>query len=229
MVYGILAIAIAYLIGSFPTAYLVTRLRTGKDIRKLGSGNVGAHNVYEHVGMPYAILTGIVDVMKGIIAVIIAQVLILNDISMGRDMPVDQALLLTMGAALAVVIGHIWPVSLKFQGGNGIATTLGILFMLMTREVLIAVLVALVVLSITRNPILSINLSLLGTIPIAGSLMHDSWYIYLGFSLVLIAILVLNFLPTMKTAMANAGSSGNMTAELMRIEKDKPAKKKKKR
>jgi glycerol-3-phosphate acyltransferase PlsY len=221
MVYGILAIAVAYLIGSFPTAYLVTRFCTGKDIRKLGSGNVGAHNVYEHVGMTAAVVTGLVDIAKGFAAVSLALLMF------------GAPLLWVLASGLAVVVGHIWPVFLKFKGGNGIATTIGILSFLMTRELLIAIAVALLIVAITRNPILSINISLLITIPVASSIIRaiqgDQWIPHFAFSLVLIAILVMNFLPTMKTAMANAGSRGNMTAELMRIEKDKPAKKKKKR
>ena len=230
MLNGILAIIIAYLIGSFPTAYLITRLRTGKDIRTFGSGNVGAHNVYEHIGKKMGILTGIIDVVKGILAIIVAQMLILNHLNMGKDMEIGHALFYIMGAALAVVIGHIWPITLKFKGGNGIATTIGILLMLMTREVLIAILVALLLVTITRNPILSINISLLGTIPIAGSLMHEVWYIYLGFSLILIAILVANFVPTVRAALAKAGNKEKLTAELFRFEQEKlPGKKGKKK
>ncbi|MBN2238162.1 MAG: glycerol-3-phosphate acyltransferase [Dehalococcoidales bacterium] len=216
MVNGIAALIIAYVLGSIPTAYLVTRFRIHKDIRTLGSGNVGAHNVYEHVGLPWAILTGIVDVAKGILAVVIAQSL------------VPEGIFWIMGAGLAVVIGHIWSVFLRFTGGNGIATTLGILLLLMTKEVGIAILVAILLITITRNLILSINIALLLTIPVAGSLIphqNDPWIVYLAFSLILIAILVANFIPTMRAAMAKAGTKENMAAELMRIEKDKPEKK----
>ncbi len=225
--WGALAIAAAYLIGSFPTAYLVTKWRSGKDIRTLGSGNVGAHNVWENVGKTPSVIVGIIDVIKGILAVILAQAIILNGVSTGATITVLNLLLFTMGAALAAVIGHIWPVWLKFKGGNGIATTIGILLMLMTREVLIAIAVALLILAFTKNPILSINIGLLLTIPIAGALMHNPWWPYLSFALVLIAILVLNFVPTMRAAMNKAGSREQMTAELLRIEKDKKARKKK--
>jgi len=226
---GCISILVAYLIGSFPTAWVMTRWRNGKDIRKLGSGNVGAHNVWENVGKLPGIIVGIVDFVKGILAVLIAQIIILNEVSLGTDTTVVSVLLFTMGAALAAVIGHIWPFSLKFQGGNGIATTLGILMMLMTREVLIAIAIALLIIVITRNPILSINISLLLTIPIAGGLLHpDMRWLYVGFSLVLIVILVANFIPTMRKAVAAAGSREKMAAELMRIEPDKPANKKKK-
>lgn len=224
---GVLAILAAYIIGSFPTAYLVTKWRNGKDIRKLGSGNVGAHNVWENVGKAPSIFVGIIDVIKGILAVVLAQAIILNEVSLGGNITVFNLLLYTMAAALAAVIGHIWPVWLKFKGGNGIATTIGILLMLMTTEVLIAIAVALLILAITRNPILSINISLLLTIPIAGGIMNDPWWLYVTFALVLIAILVLNFIPTMRAAMNKAGSKEQMTAELLRIEKEKKSSKKK--
>jgi glycerol-3-phosphate acyltransferase PlsY len=220
MIQGIQAVIVAYFLGSIPTAYIVTRFLVHKDIRKLGSGNVGAHNVYEHVSMPAAIVTGLVDVAKGFAAVYMALVVF------------GAPLLWVLAAGLMAVVGHIWPVFLKFKGGNGIATTIGILSFLMTRELLIALAVALLILAITRNPILSINISLLVTIPVASSVIRaiqgQQWIPHLIFSCVLILILVLNFIPTMRTAMANAGSKGNMAAELMRIEQDKSARKNKK-
>lgn len=217
MVNGIIAVIAAYLLGSIPTAYIITRLSTGKDIRKLGSGNVGAHNVYENVGMPAAIITGLIDVGKGIVAVAAAFLVF------------GAPHLWVLASGLAVVIGHIWPVFLRFKGGNGIATTIGILSFLMTRELLIALAVALLILVITRNPILSINISLLMTIPVAAGFLQDPWLEYVIFSLVLIAILVSNFLPTMRAAMNKAGSRENMAAELLRIDQDKPAGKKKRK
>jgi glycerol-3-phosphate acyltransferase PlsY len=220
MYYGVISVVIAYLLGSIPTAYLITRFGYGKDIRKLGGGNVGTHNVYENVGKLPGIIVGIIDVGKGVAAVYIALAFIAS----------PDLYYWVFAAALAAVIGHIWPVFLKFRGGNGIATSIGILFVLMTREAMIAVAIALLLLVVSRNTILSINISMLLTIPIAPIFLRDPWFPYLIFSLILIMILVSNFFPTMRAAMAKAGSKENLTAELLRFEQDKqPGKKSKKK
>ncbi|OGN88489.1 MAG: hypothetical protein A2158_08225 [Chloroflexi bacterium RBG_13_46_14] len=200
------------MLGSIPTAFIVTRFAYGKDIRKLGGGNVGTHNVYENVGKLPGILVGIVDVGKGVASVYIALAFI----------PSHDLYYWVFAAALAAVIGHIWPVFLKFRGGNGIATSIGVLFVLMTLETLIALAIAILLLVITRNTILSINISLLLTIPIAPIFIRDAWLPYVIFSLILIMILVSNFLPTMRTALAKAGSKEKLTAELLRFEQEKP-------
>ena len=219
MYYGIISVVIAYLLGSIPTAYIITRFGYGKDIRKLGGGNVGTHNVYVNVGKLPGIIVGIIDVGKGVGAVYIALAFIAS----------ADLYYWVFAAGLAAVIGHIWPVFLKFKGGNGIATSIGILFVLMTRESMIALAVAVLLLVITRNTILSINISLLLTIPIAPIFLRDPWLPYLIFSLILIMILVSNFLPTMRDALAKAGSKEKLTAELLRFEQEKSSGKKDKK
>lgn len=214
---GVAGIVIAYLLGSFPSAYVVTRLLIGKDIRKLGGGNVGARNVYEHVGLIPAIVVGVLDVAKGAGAVAIASIALLN----AREW--------VLAAGLAVVIGHIWPVFLKFKGGNGIATSLGVLALLLTRELLVALIITFIILAFTRNPILSVNISLIVTMPIATFLIKTPWQPYLIFILILIAILVINFLPTARAALATAGSKEKLTADLLRIDQKKTGNNKKKK
>ena len=219
MFYSAISVVIAYLLGSIPTAYIITRFGYGKDIRKLGGGNVGTHNVYVNVGKLPGIIVGIIDVGKGVGAVYIALAFIAS----------ADLYYWVFAAGLAAVIGHIWPVFLKFKGGNGIATSIGILFVLMTRESMIALAVAVLLLVITRNTILSINISLLLTIPIAPIFLRDPWLPYLIFSLILIMILVSNFLPTMRDALAKAGSKEKLTAELLRFEQEKSSGKKDKK
>ena len=216
MYYGAISVVIAYLLGSIPTAYIVTRWVYGKDIRKLGGGNVGTHNVYENIGKLPAIVVGIIDVGKGVASVYISLAFI----------PSSDYYYWVFAAGIAAVIGHIWPVFLKFKGGNGIATSIGILFVLMTREALIALAVTILLLVITRNMILSINIGLLLTIPIAPIFLRDPWLPYLIFSLILILILISNFFPTMRAAMTKAGSKEKLTAELLRFEQEKPPGKK---
>jgi glycerol-3-phosphate acyltransferase PlsY len=108
----------SYLIGSIPTAYLVVKWRFKVDIRKYGSGSVGGSNVFRNFSKPLGALVFIWDVAKGALVVWAAQMLHLESIYQ-------------IAIALAVVIGHNWPVFLKFNAGRGVATTLGAAFMLM--------------------------------------------------------------------------------------------------
>ena len=107
----------AYLLGSVPAAYLVARWSRGIDIRQYGSGNVGASNVLSTVSKRWSIPVTIFDIGKGALTVWAAQ-------------------LLGLGAAQQVIvgiitiIGHIWPVFLRFRGGRGIFTTLGVILIL---------------------------------------------------------------------------------------------------
>src|SRR4030042_1319237 len=119
MVYGIIAIVLGYLLGSIPTAYLVTRVATGKDVRRLGGGNVGGLNVYREVGFLPSLVVAIVDLAKGAAAVAIAQWLL------------DVSPPFVLAAALASVVGHNWMVWLKFSGGKGMGAAIGSLFVLL--------------------------------------------------------------------------------------------------
>jgi len=149
---------------------------------------------------------GIFDIGKGIAAVAIAQWLF--------DAP--QPFVLATG--LAVVAGHIWPIYLKFTGGNGLATTLGVLSVLLPKELLIALAITLLLLIITRNPVLSVNISLLFAMPVSAWFMEKSWLL-VTYCLLLMLIMGLHFLPTARAAIIKAGSKENLFAELLRRNK----------
>lgn len=206
----IIAIIVAYLLGSIPSAYVFTKLATGKDIRKLGSGNGGAHNVYREVGIKTAILVGIFDLGKGTLAVLVAYWLM--EI---RIFEIDAFVLL---AALAVIAGHIWPVYLKFKGGNGLSTTFGSFILVGRWELLIAIGCLLILLIFTRNLVLSANLGLL-SIPISAWFVDESWLL-VGFSIIIAIVLVLHFLPTARKAIVKAGNKENLTRDLLRKNND---------
>ncbi|MFC2010602.1 glycerol-3-phosphate acyltransferase [Chloroflexota bacterium] len=213
---GIIAVVIAYLLGSIPAAYIATRLLTGKDIRQLGAGSVGANNVYRHVGRVAAVAVGLFDVGKGAAAVAIASWLV--GVPNLHEIGTDQAFVLVAG--LAVVAGHIWPVYLKFRGGNGLTTAIGVLSLLTTRELMIAFAISLLILAISRNPVLSANISLLFMVPISALFFKESWLVFI-FLLGLMLMLVLHFLPTAKAALAKAKNKEALLADLMRIERSK--------
>lgn len=113
----------AYLIGSIPTGYIIGRVLKGIDIRKHGSGNVGATNVFRTVGKVPGVIVLILDFLKGFIAVAVLPAAIARvfpDTPMG-----DSTLYISMGSA--AIAGHIWTCFLKFKGGKGVATTAGVM------------------------------------------------------------------------------------------------------
>lgn len=114
----------AYLFGAIPTGLLLTRLFGKEDIRKVGSGNIGATNVYRVAGRKLGIITLIGDCLKGVIPVVLAQqVFGLSGTSLAL-------------VALAAFVGHCFPVYLGFKGGKGVATALGIFLVLSPLAVL---------------------------------------------------------------------------------------------
>ena len=212
---GVIAVVIAYLLGSIPGAYIITRIATGKDIRKLAGGNAGVRNVYREVGLKAAIPVAIIDVGKGAAAVLIA------------DFVLAAPPFYVVVAALAAVAGHIWSVYLKFRGGNGLSVAIGVLSLVMTRELLIVLGIMLILTVITRNPILSLNIGLL-SLPVSGWLLEKSWLAEV-FSVSLLLMMLLHFLPTARAAIAEAGSMDKLLVELLRMDKSttKPVKGKK--
>ena len=209
MVNEIIAVVLGYLLGSIPSAYIVTRIATGKDIRKLGSGNVGGNNVFQEVGLKAAIPVAILDVGKGAAAVAIAHWLL--------NVPLHEPQLFVLLAGIAAIAGHMWSVYLKFTGGNGLSATIGALAILLPWELLIVIGLLLILTAITRNLVLSVNISLL-SVPISAWFIEKEW-LYVGFCIVLIIMLVLNFIPTARAALAEAGSKENLFAKLLRRDK----------
>jgi glycerol-3-phosphate acyltransferase PlsY len=146
------ALLFAYLLGSIPSAYLVGRAVAGVDIRHLGDGNVGARNVYYQVGALPAAVVLFMDVAKGALAIWLA-----------RAWDLDDALVYLMG--LAVALGHDLPIFLRFRGGQGTATILGVLWMIIPLQTSAGVGVALAILALSRNWDLSMAVGL-GLIPL---------------------------------------------------------------
>ena len=104
----------AYLLGSIPWSYLIVRLTQGLDVRTVGSGNVGATNVLRTAGKKAGGLALVLDVGKGVAAVLVSRALEAPSSAVGC-------------AAVAVVLGHVFPIFLKFRGGKGVATAAGAL------------------------------------------------------------------------------------------------------
>src|SRR5437763_10793176 len=144
--YIVVAIA-AYLFGSIPFGYLLVRVFRGSDIRQSGSGNIGATNVARSGAKGLAIFTLLFDVLKGFAAVLIAEMITSGPNSAlytGRTYAVAAF------AALFAIIGHMFPVWLRFHGGKGVATGVGAFFALAPAQVGIAVAIFLIVVALTR-------------------------------------------------------------------------------
>jgi glycerol-3-phosphate acyltransferase PlsY len=135
---GILSIIIGYLLGSIPTAYIVSRLRKGIDIRTVGSGNMGSANVMREIGTREGIFVGLIDIAKGAGAILIAQTLNISD-------------LWVFGAGFAALVGHNFPVFAGFRGGKGSATVIGIFLVLAPLSMLVTLVIVAIPFFTTRK------------------------------------------------------------------------------
>jgi glycerol-3-phosphate acyltransferase PlsY len=152
------ALLIAYLLGSIPFGYLIVRWKAGADVRRSGSGATGATNVTRTAGRAAGIATLILDAAKGFVAVLIARWLIGEE---GTNWVIA-------GAAVLAVVGHIFPVWLKFKAGKGVATGLGVFLALAPLAVVTSTAVFIVVVALTKY-------ISLGSILAAGSAPLWAW------------------------------------------------------
>jgi glycerol-3-phosphate acyltransferase PlsY len=154
---GLLAVVIAYLLGSIPFGYLIVKLTTGRDVRAAGSGNIGATNVLRTTGKGPAILTLVLDIAKGFAAVWIACAL--------TDQTPDTQPLWAGLAALAVMAGHSYPLFLRFQGGKAVATFIGA-FLYLTHAPMLAALLLFVLVVAGTGYISAASVIAAGTFPL---------------------------------------------------------------
>jgi glycerol-3-phosphate acyltransferase PlsY len=121
MLWIIPAVFISYLVGSIPTAYIFGRLLKGIDIRKFGSGNVGATNALRVLGKGVGITVLLLDILKGFLTVVF-----IGNFAVSRAINIsNEAIRISLG--LSCISGHNWTIFLSFKGGKGIATTFGVL------------------------------------------------------------------------------------------------------
>jgi glycerol-3-phosphate acyltransferase PlsY len=135
---SLLAIVVAYLLGSIPSAYLIGRWLKGLDIREVGDGRLGAAAVRRRAGFLASIIVAIMDVGKGVAAVYLAKAL-------------GLPLAVVVVAGLAAVVGHNWSLFLRFKGGKGALVTFGVLASLMFWPLLVAMAVSCIVLILTNG------------------------------------------------------------------------------
>ncbi len=186
MVIWYILIALAgYLIGCISFGFIAGKLFKGKDIREVGSGNAGTANVIRNYGWAIGAFTFIGDVAKGVGAAMLGYVLCPQPGVLG-GMPVPVGVCI---GGLAAVIGHIWPVFLKFRGGKGVATSLGVFLVMMPVQAAVILGVCIIIIALTR--VMSIG-SLVGTALMAvASLVFFYGDIWNHATTVLLFILVL--------------------------------------
>ena len=191
--YIILAI-IAYLLGSISFSVIISKKMVGFDVREKGSGNAGTTNVLRSVGKKAAIITLILDVLKGVVAILVAYIVgkIANNL--------DKSLLIQI-AGIAVIIGHTFPIFFGFKGGKGIATSLGVLLMTNWNIGLICLVFALVLMVLTRIVSLgSIAAAIL--FPVLIIFMPSNNYIvegnYIVYSIILAVLVIYNHRANVK-------------------------------
>jgi glycerol-3-phosphate acyltransferase PlsY len=139
----VLTVLLSYLVGAIPFGYLIARWR-GVDIRTQGSGNIGATNVGRVLGQPFGILVFLLDFAKGAVPVLAAQRWTATH---ALELPADS---LPAAAGLAVFLGHLYPIYLRFRGGKGVATAAGVVSVLLPGPALAALLIWLTVVIASR-------------------------------------------------------------------------------
>jgi glycerol-3-phosphate acyltransferase PlsY len=173
------ALVVGYLVGSLPTAYLAARraARRFTDIRDLGDGNSGAGNMGRIYGRGWGIAVGVVDIAKGIAPVFAFNILV-SLISTDPHEPAESLPELSgpgMLAGASAMAGHIWPVWLRFRGGRGAATALGVTTAVLMGPVLLMGLPALVILWTTRSTTITLAFVYIASIIIAKAIFDISW------------------------------------------------------
>jgi acyl phosphate:glycerol-3-phosphate acyltransferase len=169
---------IAYLLGSIPFGYLIVRLKSGADIRETGSGATGATNVMRKSGKAAGIVTLVLDAAKGFIAVSIARWLTSGD---------PESEVITAAAAVFAVVGHCFPVWLKFRAGKGVATGLGVFLAIVPWSVLAGSIVF--VLTVWRTRYVSLgSIAAAICVPLWSMIQHMAISPIEGFGQVMLAL-----------------------------------------
>jgi acyl phosphate:glycerol-3-phosphate acyltransferase len=192
------ALALGYLLGSIPFGLVLTRLAGKGDVRKIGSGNIGATNVLRTGSKLLAALTLILDCLKATAAILLSQLLF------GQETGAF--------AAAGALIGHLYPVWLGFRGGKGVATFLGILIALLWPAALVYAAVWIFLLMTLRISSLA-GMTAAATAPIVALAFHSSYFaLLLGFALLVLWKHRENILRLRKGTEPRIGSKTSSTA-----------------
>lgn len=175
---ALISVVLAYLVGSISFSYLMAKWVKGVDIRDHGSGNAGATNTLRLLGKGPAITVLLLDALKGVLAIYITYFLVGN-----------KPTVLALSGILAI-FGHNWPVFLRFRGGKGVATTIGVVISLVFYAGLISGIIAILLIVITRFVSLGSLIFTVG-LPFAVLALQDYYpapYLWLSIVIAVLAI-----------------------------------------
>jgi glycerol-3-phosphate acyltransferase PlsY len=164
---------LAYLLGSIPFGYIIAKSKN-IDIRKKGSGSTGGTNIYRVLGMKYAALTALLDLLKGLLPTLIATTQTSSQVFIGL-------------VGLFAVIGHIFPIFLQFKGGKGVGTSVGFLLVAMGAPIIVMLFLIWILLLKTIRIMSLVNLTLALFIPfIFLFFLHSTTYCIISILLVIL-------------------------------------------
>ena len=190
--YIIVAIG-AYLLGSISFSVIISKKMAGFDVREKGSGNAGTTNMLRTVGKKGAAITLICDILKGVVAILIA-------ILIEKMVEGSNGALLVQVAGVAVILGHTFPIFFKFKGGKGVATSLGVLIMSNWQIGLICLVFALILIALTQMvSVGSIAAAIL--YPVLTLFIPQNYIVpgnYLIYSIILAVLIVFNHRENVK-------------------------------
>jgi glycerol-3-phosphate acyltransferase PlsY len=173
-----IVVILSYIVGSIPTAIIVTKLAKGIDIRKYGSGNAGGTNVIRVLG--WKIGAGVIafDIFKGYVATMLVTKLMFGPVPFTNITPFEDITVIRIIAGCAAILGHIWTLFGSFKGGKGIATAGGVLLGLATIEMIVAFGVFAIVFAMFRYVSLGSIISAL-SFPLTMFFRHNIFNAYL--------------------------------------------------
>ncbi|HWN18887.1 MAG TPA: glycerol-3-phosphate 1-O-acyltransferase PlsY [Gemmatimonadales bacterium] len=158
---AVLWLLASYFVGAIPTSYLLSRLFAGIDLRKHGSGNLGATNLYRVLGWKYAIPAAAIDIAKGAIPVLVFAP------------QVSNSQLFALGCGVAAILGHVFSVFVGFKGGKGVATAAGVMLGLAPLALTVAAVVWAVLVRVTGYVSVA-SIAAAAVLPVAVYLLEDS-------------------------------------------------------
>lgn len=189
----IIVSVLAYLIGSINFSILIGKKLAGIDVRQKGSGNAGSTNVLRTVGKKAAVITLVCDILKGVIAVVVA--LIAGGIAKNTD-----GSLLAQLAGIFVILGHTFPIFFEFKGGKGVATALGVLLIINFQIGLICLVFALIIMAFTKM-VSAGSVTAAVLFPVLTVFIHQHYVVegnYILFGVIVAAIVIFNHRANIK-------------------------------
>ncbi len=177
-----------YILGSIPFGLIIVKLVKNVDIRQYGSGNIGATNAFRLLGLSMGIIVALLDISKGFLAVAIAKFFF-----------PEQAVIILLAGVIAVA-GHNWPIFLKFKGGRGVATSVGVLVNLAPQSILITFLVWITIVVLTQYVSLA---SITGAILVPLlMLVFGQDRVFITFAVLIAIFVIYRHLPNIKRLLA---------------------------